>query len=93
MYRCVPKKHDPTWLVVILGLPVAVFVLCWLAITFFSEEVQQSQGTVVLYAVFAIAVYALILICIVHGVKAALWSSAKCAITAEGIRIHYFTGK
>ena len=79
MYRCVPKKHDPTWLVVILGLPVAVFVLCWLAITFFSEEVQQSQGTVVLYAVFSIAVYALILICIVHGVKAALWS--------------YFTGK
>ena len=93
MYRCVPKKQDPTWLVLILELPVAVFVLCWLAITFFSEEVQQSQGTVVLYAVFSIAVYALILICIVHGVKAALWSSAKCAITAEGIRIHYFTGK
>lgn len=93
MYRCVPKKHDPVWLVAVLGLPLAVFVLCWIAITFFSGEIQQSQERILLYSVFAIAVYALILFCIVHGVKAALWSSAKCAVTAEGIRIRYFTGK
>ena len=93
MYRCVPKKHNPTWLVAVLGLPPAVFVLCWLAITFSSEEVNKSQGRILLYSVFAIAVYAVIIFCIANGIKVALWSSSKCTVTADGIRIRYLTGK
>ena len=85
MYRCLPKRHDPSRLI----LFVLVFVAVISAFCLYRDRVDfhNSKKQIIIFAVFAVFVTLLFLSYLIKWIDYYLWGSAVFRLTDEGICI------
>ena len=86
MYRCLPKKHDPSRILLITGIILTIITV----VALYRDKVDfhnAEKHEIILYTAFAVFSIIILIAFLLLCINNYLWGSAYYRLTDEGICI------